>query len=161
MAKQHFIEGHHIINMGSSFIASQADIFNGDPTTDVVKMANWELCTFLIQKGSGATGTATITVQSCDDYTPTTGTDIAFKYRTQTSGDTWSAWTDATSAGFTTTAGANQLYEIAVSGEDLEDGDVGVQMTMTEVANDPCEGAVVAILAEPRHSGGVPQTALS
>ena len=31
----------------------------------------------------------------------------------------WGAWTEATTAGFTTTAGANQLYEVWAAAEEM------------------------------------------
>jgi len=157
-----FLEEHKIVNVGnSSFISSNNDLFNGNPATDVVNLSEWGRITFVVQKGSGDTGTATITVESCDDTTPTTATAIAFKYRKCTSGDTFGAWTDATSSGFTTDAGADQVYEISVSSSDLHSDDKYVRLKMTEVVDSPVYGGVIAILTEPRYAEDVNRTVLT
>ncbi len=135
----------------SGFIAANEDIFDGDPATDVVSMENYDAIVFIITKNAGAVGTATITVESCDDATPSTATAIPFKYRATTSGNTRGAITSATASGFATTAGANQLYEIEVSAEDLSGSDPFVRMQCTEVANDPCDGAIISMAAIGRY----------
>jgi hypothetical protein len=158
---QDFIQAHHCLNVGnSSFIPAQEDIFNGDPATDVVNMKNYGRVVFIIQKGAGATGTATITVQSCDDLVPTTTTAIKFLYRSQTDGETWSEWSEAETTGFTTTAGANQMYEVAVSARELNGDDIGVRLKATEVVDSPCDGAILALAVEPRYAETVPKKAL-
>jgi len=152
----------HVVNCGdSNFISAYEDIFNGDPATDVISMANYRRCTFILHKGPGDTGTATITVESCDDTTPSNTTAIAFTYRKCTSGDTFSAPTAATSSGFTTTAGADQVYIIEVDAANLDGTDKYVRLKMTEVADDPCDGGVIAILSQPRYAEDVPVSALS
>ena len=156
-----FLEEHKIVNVGgSAFITANEDIFNGDPATDVINMSNWDRATFMIQKGAGAVGTATITVESCDDVAPSNTTAIPFKYRACVVADTFGAWTDATAAGFTTTAGADQIYEISVEASALSGTDKYVRMKMTEVANDPCDGGVSAILTNPRYAEDIPRTVL-
>ena len=143
----------------SALVAANEDIFAGDPATDVISMANYDSIMFLIAKNAGATGTATITVESCDNVTPTTPTAIAFHYRATTSGNTVGAVTAATSAGFATTAGADQIYAIEVSARDLYDEDQFVRMQCTEVADDPCDGAIICILGVPRNNSDVDVTA--
>jgi len=77
-----FLERHKVVHCADSdIIAANNDIFNGDPATDVIHLDIYRECTFIIIKNAGATGTATITVESCDDTTPTTATAIPFKYR--------------------------------------------------------------------------------
>ena len=84
---KNFPEEHKVVNVGhSGFIAANDDLFNGNPATDVVNMSQWERITFILQKGAGATGKATLTVESCDDVTPTTTAAIPFSYRKATSG---------------------------------------------------------------------------
>ncbi|MAH45860.1 hypothetical protein CMI37_08515 [Candidatus Pacearchaeota archaeon] len=136
----------------SSIVAANEDIFNGDPSSDVVSMAKYEACVFVIVKNAGATGTATITVEACDDTTPTTSTAIAFRYKVCTSGNTWGAWAEATSSGFTTTAGANQCYIMQVLAEDLGTSDQFVRLVATEVVDSPCDGAILCVLGSPRYA---------
>ena len=95
------------------------------------------------------------------DVTPTTSTAILFKYRTCTSGDTFGAWTDATASGFTTDAGADQIYEISITADQLSGTDKYVRMQMTEGVDNPCDGAVLAILTSPRYAEDVMPTVLT
>lgn len=131
--------------------AALGDIFNGNPASDVIKMSLHDRVTFLITKGAGATGTATVTVESCDDTTPTTATAIPFKYWASTSGDALGDMKTAAATGFATTAGANQLYAVEVSAAELSGTDKYVRLQLTEVVNDPCGGAVCAILSGCRY----------
>ena len=134
-----------------AILTANEDIFNGDPATDVISMENYDSIMFIITKGAGATGTATITVESCDDTTPSTATAIAFHYRACTSGNTWGAVTSATTAGFATTAGINQCYVIEVQADDLSGSDSFVRMQTTEVVNSPCDGDILCVLGNPRY----------
>lgn len=139
----------------SSIIAANEDIFDGDPISDVISMSKYESVLFIIVKNAGATGTATCILYSCDNFTPSTATAMVGKYKVCTSGNTWGAWTALATTGFTTTAGANQCYMILANAEDLVEGDVGVKLAMTEVEDDPCDGAVLCIGVEPRYSKDV------
>ena len=121
-----------------------ADAFAGTAATDIIEMQG-EGILFTRFHGVGATGTSTVTVLACDDTTPTNSTAVPFKYRISTTPDTWGAWTEATTAGFTTTAGSNQLYEIWAAAE--EQGYLGykyVKVVFTEVVDSPVLGGVLA-----------------
>jgi len=139
----------------SGIIAANEDIFNGNPASDVISMENYDSIMFIIVKNAGATGTATITVESCDDTTPSTTTAIAFHYQACTSGNTWGAVTAATTAGFTTTAGADQCYLIEVSAAALSGTDNFVRLQATEVVNNPCDGAILCVLGNPRYTADI------
>ncbi|MCP4536253.1 MAG: hypothetical protein GY832_03830 [Chloroflexi bacterium] len=129
-----------------------ADFMDGTVTTDVVE-CHAEGVLFVIGKGVGATGTSTITALACDDFTPTTTSAVAFMYRASTTPDTWGDWTQATSAGFTTTAGSNQRYEIYVDGSKLaEVGYPSAQLKAVEVFNNPVLGFIDIYLVNPRFS---------
>ena len=156
-----FIEEHKFVNVGnSSFIAANEDIFNTDPRLDVVNMKDWREITWVIQKGAGANGTATITVNSCDDVVPTTEVDLAYRYRINTSGDTWGAWTEVAATGFTTTACANQMYEVSVRADELDGTNQYVTMTATEGVDSPCDGGITAILTGGRYNEDVNATVI-
>ena len=147
------IEGMNVYNAAdSSFIAANEDMFDGDPTTDVMSMAVYQDIIFIITKNAGASGTATITVESCDNTIPSNTTTIPYRSQSTVSGNSPGAWTERAAAGFTTAAGANQVYVIWVRAEVLDDGDQFVRMVMTESANNPVDGAVVAIGLNPRFS---------
>ena len=128
-----------------------ADAFSGTVTSDVVEVQG-EGVLFEITKGVGATGTSTITVLSCDDTTPTTTEAVAFMYRASTTPDTWSDWTQATTAGFTTTAGSNQMYQIYVDGQILAANNYAyAQLKAVEVVDSPVLGGINAYIENTRY----------
>ena len=141
MQESHFVKG----------IDPVADAFAGTVASDIVSMAKWTRCTFIIYKGVGTTGTSTITVEACDDVTPTTTSAIPFWYRAITSGDTPGALTRATSSGFATTAGSSELYIVEVDVDELAaSGYEYVRCKAVEVVNDPVIGAILIQLSGPR-----------
>ena len=152
---------HFIHAFKSAIVAACEDLFNGDPASDVISLKNYGKVLFLIAKNAGALGTATITVESCDDVTPTTATAIPFKYWKNTSGDTWSDMTAATASGFVTTAGADQMYAIEVDASELYDTDGFVRLQITETVDDPVDGMVFALAGDARYLHEVKPTALS
>lgn len=130
-------------------LAPIADAFDGTVYTDVFKVQG-EGAVFEIQKGVGATGTSTITVEACDDVTPSSSTAVAFMYRACTTGDTWGSWTQATTAGFTTTAGSNQMYEVYVPAPELgAEGYAYCRLKAVEVVNSPVAGAILGAVVNP------------
>lgn len=152
---------HPIHCATSAIVAANEDVFNGDPATDVISMAKYDKVLFLIVLNAGATGTATITVESCDDTTPTTSTAIAFNYWVCTTPDVWGDMTAATTAGFATTAGANNMYAIEVEASALSGTDSFVRMQCTELVDSPVDGAILAIAGNPRFAQEVKPTALA
>lgn len=156
-----FQDFHPIHCAPSGFIAANEDIFNGDPATDVINLAEYGSVIFFIICNAGAVGTATITVESCDDVTPTTTTEIAFKYWECTTPDIWSDMKAAESTGFTTAAAADKMYAIEVSAEELADTDQFVRLKCTEVADAAVDGAIMAIAGRGRYVHEVQRTALA
>ena len=134
MENLHFLPG----------LAPIADAFDGTVYSDIFEVqgagAFW-----IINKGVGATGTSTITVEACDDVTPTNSTAVAFWYRKSTTPDTWTDVTAATTAGFTTTAGSAQMYQIWVPASELgEEGYGYARLKLVEVANAAVLAGIVA-----------------
>ena len=150
-----------VINFVHNTLTAHEDIFNGTPTSDIVNMDGWTKCLWLIDKSAGGTGTAVITVESCDDVTPTTATAIAFDYQAMTSGNTWGSRTAATSSGFTTNAGGNQGYKVWVRADELSGTDKFVRLKATESANDPVDGAILSVLLGPKYPQDPPAAAIS
>lgn len=139
-----------------------ADAFAGTVYSDVVSMRNYKTCEFIIYKGVGATGTSTITVQACSDTTPSARSAVAFRYQACTANDTWGAITEATSAGFNTTAGSSQLYRIFVDASVLaEVGYEFVQLKAVEVVDSAVLGGIAIQLHEPRFEKEIPITAIA
>lgn len=148
---------NHVVNA----LLPVADAFAGTVYSDVINMKNWNHAQFVIQKGAGAVGTATITVEACDDVVPTNVSAVPFKYQKCTSGDTFGELTAAEATGFATTAGANQMYKIEVDSDALVvSGYSYIRLKSVEVVDDPVLGGILAVLTEPRYSNEVPDTAI-
>lgn len=155
-----FQELHPIHCAPSAVIAANEDMFNGDPATDVISMKKNKKVLFLIACSAGATGTATITVESCDDVTPTTATAVPFKYWECTTPDIWSDMKTATAAGFATTAGADSMYAVEIDASELSGTDAFVRMQCTELVDSPVDGAIVALAGALRYLHEVKPTVL-
>lgn len=139
-----------------------ADAFAGTVSTDIVSMKGHETVEFYIIKGVGATGTATITVEACDDTTPTTTLAIPFRFQSILTEDVHGVMTEVDAAGFTTTAGSSQLYKVSIDAQGLAaSGYEYVRLTSTEVVNDPVLGGVLINLVTPRFGQAVQESVLS
>lgn len=145
------IDDLHFVHVGTSgFIADFADYTTVNPATDVVSLENHNDAYFLVIKGAGAVGTATITMESCDNVTPSTATAVAFEYKVITSGDTAGAWTAVASTGYLITAAADKMVLVHVNADGLSGTNKFLRMQLTETDSTACKGAVVAFLANPR-----------
>jgi len=130
-----------------------ADAFAGTVASDVVNMQGHESVMFVIYKGVGTTGTSTITVEACDDVTPTNTSAIPFHYRAITTGDTEGAVTAAAAAGFATGAGSSEIYAIEAQADELSSNGYGyVRLAAVEVVNSPVLGGVIIVMGKPRHT---------
>jgi hypothetical protein len=67
--------------------------------------------------------------------------------------DTLGAITEATAAGFTTTAGANKMVFIEIDGAELSADKPWVKVQLTEVANSAVDAGMICILSEGRFKG--------
>lgn len=151
----------HFVPQASAFNADASDGLAGTQYSDVFNLAKYRKILFVVQKGAGATGTATITVESCDTLVPGTGTAIAYKYKISTTLDTFGVTTAATTAGFTTTAGADQCYIIEVDASELSGTNQYVRVKTVEVANSPVDCMILAILGNARIAEDVMDTAIA
>lgn len=145
-------------------LAPAADRWNTGPSTDIVSLESASEVTFLVYQSGGTTGCAAVTVDACDDFTPSNTTAIAFRYRKiagSTSSDSAGAVTAATASGFVTTAAEAALYEIHVRASELPAGKPNVRLTCTESVNDPVNGSVVIILDGLRYGGLTQPTAIA
>lgn len=140
-------------------LAPDADALAGSKATDVISMAHATSVAFQITHGVGATGTYTVTVEACDDVTPSNTAAIAFRYRTLTTAgglDTWSDWTDATASGFTITAGSNQAVWVEVVESDLTNGYGFVRLATTEVVDAAVDAGIQAFVNHAFQGQSVP-----
>lgn len=146
-----------------------ADAFASAMTTDYVSLANYGRATFIIHTGNATGGTANgaVTLLASASAAGTSTTALAFKYRvcaSSTSVDTWGAWTDATSSGFSMTAGDNYLYEVTITGDSVEAQAAGkyfVALKVTESSNDPIDAGVLIRLDNARYPQAVPIQAIA
>jgi hypothetical protein len=135
-------------------LAPIADAFAGTATSRVVSMKNHNRVRFIAFWGVGATGTSTFTVEACDDTTPSNTSAVPFYYRITVQGAAPGTVTAATSAGFLSTAGSAQMYEIEVPAEALAASGYGyVRLKGVEGTASARLGGILIEMLEPRYPG--------
>jgi len=131
-----------------------ADYAAGGVSSDIVECRSAAGVLIIIERGDSTGGTATgvVTVQACDDVTPTTTANVPFHYRSMTTTDTWGAWTLVANTGFTMPTGDNQMHQIWVSGAELAANGYGyVRVSITEPVNDPVVGSILIGVVQTRY----------
>jgi len=139
-----------------------ADAFSATVYSDVINASQAQWITALVYWGVGATGTVTLTVIPCDDVTPSNrGTAVAFTYRRYaTDTDVAGASTAAAAAGFTTTAGSDQVYAIEIDPAVLgASGYKYVQIKSVESVDSPLLGGIT-FLVQPTYASKAVATML-
>jgi len=133
-------------------IAPDSDFASGTVTTDIFECLG-EGAMFLVWYGANASsGASTLTVEACDDTTPSNTTAVAFQYRVSTTFDTWGAWTQATSAGITVGGSADSAWQIYVPASELATEGYGyVRAQMVETTAQAADGVVAAFVVNPRY----------
>jgi len=134
--------------------------------TDVVGLKKYHAAKFLILLGALAVD-LTITVEKCDNTTPSNSTAIAFRYREHVAvgTDTTGAWSEAESTGLVMTGSTdnNIMVEILVEGSELHDVTTSerpyVRVVLTPASGSACLVSAVAVL-EPRYAQAVPPSAV-
>lgn len=132
-------------------LAPDADRYNGNPSTDRIKVPGSGKLQFLIVEGAGGTGTATITANAYAANSGGSGTALAFRYKTVTSSgevDDAGGWSTASTSGVTPAAGANKTTLVEFRFDEVTAGKPYVALTLTESANDPVDAAVIAIVKD-------------
>ena len=139
----------------------KADAFAGTVYTDIWSMRNYGAAEVIRYDGVGTTGTSLITVEACDDVSASTTSAVPFKYQEIASGDIPGAITNATTAGFTTTAGSSKIIRIYVDASVLaSSGYEFCRAKFVEVADAAVLGGVIVELKQPRSDAEVPVTAI-
>lgn len=145
--------GFHVINA----LPPTADQFTGSDDTDIIDAGAGAGVLFIVQTGavSGAAAN-TVTVEACSTITATAVATVPFVYRTCLSGDTWGAWTAATTTGFSmvhTASAANAMWQIYVdSAEIAEQGYQYVRLSTDETADFTVLGGILALIINPRYA---------
>ncbi len=106
---------------------------NGGKNGVVTSMKGYSHLSIILQLGVSAVQPV-LTVQECDDFTPSNPAAIAFTYYSETTalGDTLSTKTAATSAGITLTANNTTFYVIEVDAAELTEGFPAVRIVLTD-----------------------------
>lgn len=154
------LESIHPVHCGnSSFIAACEDMFNGDPATDVINMENADTAIFMvIMNANAGSGAATITVEACDDVTPTNTTAITFRYKLISAGDTQGAVTAATTSGISVGTANTILYvevdaaTVAAATVNSATGNKFVRLQATETQSDAVDGVITGFLNHLRYA---------
>ena len=136
-----------------------ADGLTGTKRSDVYSLRAHGRILFVVAMGvaTGGTATTVLTVNACDNVTPSNRTAIGFWYReiigSTNTGDTDGAITRAAAAGFTTTAGGAKIVLVEADAKDVAAASVNstygnhfVELTSTEGVDDPVVTSIVAIL---------------
>lgn len=129
-----------------------ADAFAGTVYSDIHNMRDVEGILFVVHIGVGTTGTSTLTVEACDNVTPSNTTAIPFWYRNIASTDVNPAMTRVAATGFTTTAGSSKIVVVEARADDMGSTGYGyARLKLVEVANDPNLGGIIVILGDLRN----------
>jgi hypothetical protein len=126
-------------------LAPNADAFAGTKYTDVFEVQG-EGAFFIYWMGTNDDNAySVITVEACDDTTPSTTSAVAFRYRACTTIDTFGAWTEATTTGFSTAQTSDNIYIISVPAAELASTGYGyVRLKAVETDDHPVDGVIVA-----------------
>lgn len=131
-------------------LAPDADALAATVTTDAVNMGLCERALFVVSRGTGTTGTQTLTLQASAAADKNSPTAVAFKYRridvSATPADTLGAFTEATDAGFTTAAGGADIYLLEVQAADLPEAKPYLHLKSVEVVDAAVDAGVLIVL---------------
>lgn len=141
MSRQVLAEHMHIINC-----IPPIDINGAGADGDIFSLKDGNHASIIVQLGvTGAT--LTITVEECDNVTPSNSTAIAFKvYKEETAnGDTLGDRTAVLAAGLTTSANDGIFYVIEIDAEDLTEGFPYVRVRLSDPSAATLASAVAVI----------------
>jgi len=153
------LESIHPVHCGnSSFVAANEDIFNGSPATDVINVKNADTVIFMvIMNANAGSGAATITIEACDNVTPSNTAAIAFRYKLVSAGDTQGAVTACASTGVSVGTANTILYveadaaDVAAAAVNSTYNNHYVRLKATESQSDAVDGAITAFLNNLRY----------
>jgi len=124
-------------------------------TSDIFSMKNYAHATIIVTAGATNADAGNITIEECDDFTPTTDTAIDFNYCAETTaaGDTLGARTLAAAAmGIDVSGNDNITYVIEIDARELTDGYPCLELKWSAPGGATLVSAV-AILSGSRYAG--------
>lgn len=133
-------------------LAPNADAFAGTVYTDIFEVSG-EGAFFLYFSGTNDDNAySTVTVEACSTTGAAATSAVAFQYKASTTFDTWGDWTQATTAGFSTSATSDNMYLIFVPAAEIAStGYRYVRLKLVEGDDHPVDGCVVAGVVNPRY----------
>ena len=156
--------------MSGIVIAEQCHVVNilppvditGGATSDVFSMGNYSHATIIMQIGVSAAAFTKLIVEKCDNFTPSTHTDMAFAvYKEETTtGDTLGSRTAVAAAGLTPSDVDNTMYVIEIDAAELGSGYDKLRLEITNGVNSVIASAV-AILSGGRYVSESTPTVIS
>jgi hypothetical protein len=139
-----------------------ADALAGTVYSDIVNCKNADKVVFILQRGVGTTGKSVITVEACDDISPSNSEAVAFRYKEINGSDVEGALQEATSVGFTMTAGSNRIDIVEVDAARLAVlGYSYCRLKAVESVNDPVLAGILTILSELHYASDVKASPLT
>lgn len=146
----------HVVN-----ILPPQDVDTGK-TSAVFSLKNHAHATIIVQCGTTNADAGNITIEECDDFTPTNDTAIGFTYYKEETagGDTLSAKQTATAAGIDVSANDNTTYVIEIDASQLSDGYPNLVLKWSDPGG-ATYGSAVAILSGSRYAGSENPTAIA
>lgn len=150
-------------------ITDWTDIFNGDPTTPAVNLANWREVALVLQlltTGGSNTGKGRIEAYCADNSSKDNPVEIGYHYRKSNSGDSFGeiveAIAGASSRAITDTgATLNDQYIAIIRQNKCKADKPWAYFKLSEYVNDPVVGRAFLILGKPLFAGPTLPTALS
>jgi hypothetical protein len=146
-------------------LSSPADSAGVAVTSDIVNVGKYHSVSLLVYLGTLTGDTAVVTVEECDDVTPTNNTAIAFRYRESgatTTSDAYGAVTAATSSGFTFAAtDDDHILMIDINGADLTDGYPYVRVVVTPGGSASASELAILAVLRPRYPQSDQTTAIT
>lgn len=135
----------------------------GAVTSDVFSLKNHGHATIIVTAGSTNADAGNITIEECDDFTPTNDTAIDFYYYAEETagGDTLGARTKAVAAtGIDVSGNDNITYVIEIDATELSDGYPNLILKWSAPGGATLVSAV-AILSGARYGGDQSATAIA
>jgi hypothetical protein len=136
---------------------------SGATVADIFSMENYAHATIIVTAGSTNADAGNITIEECDDFTPTNDTAIDFYYYAETTaaGDTLGARTLAEAAtGIDVSANDNITYVIEIDAAELSEGYPCIELKWSAPGGATLVSAV-AVLSGARYRGDQSATAIA
>ena len=146
-------------------LASPVDSAGAAVTSDIVNVGKYHTVSLLVYMGTITGDIVTVTVEECDDVTPTNNTAIAFRYResgaTGTS-DAFAAVAAATTSGVAAAAtDDDHIFMIDIDGAELSDGYPYVRVVATPGGSASASEIAILAILRPRYAQENPPTAIT